>query len=218
MELVDFVRTLLADGRVLVADIDVGTDNVGDDVVEQLVAFEAEYRQDLFGTPPPLSRRSAVCGMVALYQACRFLIYPQHDQQRVRQAFKIRWEKRCNASVHYSVDLTLRFLPDVVQRARRQAERSVLIDELLRLGGRWPLSSVGIEGVVPADVETLVAHPCLLQLYVDRIIARRDLARLNHPAVREAAERAWGMFPELASSAIRTPTVVPLSANKEKVR
>ena len=97
----------------------------------------------------------------------------------------------------YSVDLTLRWLPDLLTLARAAATRDVLVDELLRLAREWPLSSVGIKDLPGSEPGAIVEHPSLLQLYVDRIIARRDKSRLGHPAVDRGVRTALGMFPEL---------------------
>jgi hypothetical protein len=40
-------------------------------------------------------------------------------------------------------------------------------------------------------------HPCLRRLYVDRIIAGRDVARLSDQRVRAAAIEAVGLHDEL---------------------
>ena len=47
---------------------------------DQLIAdFERRYREDLPGTPPPLSRPAAHYGAVVLYRACQFLVFREVD-------------------------------------------------------------------------------------------------------------------------------------------
>jgi hypothetical protein len=63
---------------------------------------------------------------------------------------------------------------------------------------RWPLSSVGIPGIGPAEIDVLAGHPCLLKMYVDRIIARRDVGRCCDPRIGHEVRKALGLFPQLA--------------------
>ena len=78
-----------------------------------------------------------------------------------------------------------------------------LVTELIKLAGRWPLSAVGIAGAEEGDVGAIVIDPCLLRVYVDRIIARQDFPRLANERVRDAALQAIGAFPELAPEVAR---------------
>ena len=52
--------------------------------------------------------------------------------------------------------------------------------------------------VGPVQIGPWARDPCLLGLYVDRVIARGDASRLSNPQVREAVQQAVGLFPELA--------------------
>ena len=67
-----------------------------------------------------------------------------------------------------------------------------------RLACDWPLSSVGIDNVsVTEDRDAFLEEPCLLRLYVDRVLATEDVARLDHDAVARAARSSLGAWPEL---------------------
>jgi hypothetical protein len=57
---------------------------------------------------------------------------------------------------------------------------------------------VGVKDLGELDVAAFIGHPSLRQLYVDRIIERGDVSRVEHPAVREAVWAAPGNYPELA--------------------
>jgi hypothetical protein len=106
-------------------------------------------------------------------------------------------------SVHYSVDLTFRYLPDLYKLARSASQQDVLLTHLARWAVDWPLSSVGMAGVEPVELDDWVNDPCLLGLYVDRVIARNDVSRLGDRRVREAVEQALGLFPDLAPKIAR---------------
>jgi hypothetical protein len=52
--------------------------------------------------------------------------------------------------------------------------------------------------VQPASIEAIASHAGLLQLYVDRILAREDFGRLSDERSRTAAKKAVGAYLELS--------------------
>ncbi len=197
MGLADFLPALFADGRVRVA-ADEPSSNDMEQVDAQLLEFELGRRSDLPATPPEFSVEAARHGALMLYRACQFLVFRDAEPDAIQREISREYRGQLSASVHYSVDLTLRYLPDTVCLARGKSEDDPLIVELCGLAERWPLSSVGIAGVEAENIDVIVADACLLGLYVDRIIARLDLGRLQNELVRDAALCAIGLFPELA--------------------
>ena len=100
-------------------------------------------------------------------------------------------------SVHYSVDLTFRYLPGLLKLARVR-RRAIRCSHLGRWAVEWPLSSVGMALIGPVEIGPWARDRCLLGLYVDRVIACGDVGRLGDWRVREAVQEALGPFPELA--------------------
>jgi hypothetical protein len=96
------------------------------------------------------------------------------------------------------VDLTFRCLPSLVKMARSAAPSDPLLTHLARWAVEWPLSSVGMAVAGAIEIGPWTSDPCLLGLYVDRVIARGDASRLTNLQVREAVQQALGLFPELA--------------------
>ena len=194
---VRFIADLFDTGRVVLdGDTLAGPRDVSA-MTEELVEFEKVYRSTLPHYPPPLSLDSAgwACGM--LYRACQFLVYREYGEQAIAEQLSSSCPLKPSPSVCYSVDLTFRFLPDLVRLARAAAEHDPLLTPLLRWAGDWPLSSVGIKGVEGIEVEPFIDDPCLRLMYVDRIIAQLDVSRLNDDRVRDAVREAIGAFPEL---------------------
>jgi hypothetical protein len=97
------------------------------------------------------------------------------------------------------VDLAFQFLPELISLARGIAEQDPLVEGLRTLAAAWPLSSVGVRDLPDyLDVTPFIDEPCLRRLYADRIVERKDLLRLNHPAAREAVREALGEHRYLA--------------------
>ena len=86
--------------------------------------------------------------------------------------------------------------------ARAKSQDDPFVAHLNGLATSWPLSSVGIADVATdsqeIDVTPIVGSRSLLALYVDRIIARDDVSRLEDLRIRDAVAGALGLFPELA--------------------
>jgi hypothetical protein len=203
MGLASFLPALFAGGRVRVSVGDPLSGDAVEQVHRQLLAFERDRRDEFPGTPPEFLLEAAQYGAEVLYAACQLLVFREVEAEMIRQVLGRAWPGPLSPSAHYSVDLTLQYLPDVVRLAHGTSAEDPLVTELIKLAGRWPLSAVGIVGVAEGDVRAIVIDACLLRVYVDRIIARRDFHRLANERVRDVAWQAIGAFPELAPEVAR---------------
>ena len=198
MSLPAFLHALWTDGRVRVANVEAIPDDERREAGELLAAWEPGYREELPDRPPLLHAEAATWGAVLTYRACQLALFRQLGLEEIDR----RLGEPCPAgdppSIHYSVDLILRYLPDLWRHAHRASEHDPLVARLRDVAVRWPLSSVGIPGLGPLAIDVLAAQPCLLRMYVDRIIARRDVGRCSDPRIRREVRTALGLFPQLA--------------------
>lgn len=164
-----------------------------------MASVERQTRLEVPGEPPLFHLPAACWAAQMIYHACRFVVFRDTGEQEVGHALSVPCPAGQEASRHYSVDLTFHYLPDLIRHARTASPDDPLVNHLLAWAAAWPLSSVGVPGVGAVDIGGFAGHPALLRLYVDRIVARGDLARLSDPRVREAARGALGLFPELAA-------------------
>jgi hypothetical protein len=193
-----FLHCLLTTGRVRVplpADI---SEKEFYSAEEVLSTFEQQYRQEIPAIPPPICLPVARWAAVRFYRACQFIAFRDIDEETINRLLIDECPQGDLPSVHYSVDITFRFLPDLMKLAKTASPHDPLLIHLGRWAAQWPLSSVGMTDVEPMQIEPIVENECLLSLYVDRIIARNDTKRLADPRVRESARAAVGIFPEIA--------------------
>ncbi len=201
MSLAKFISSLFESGAVEVPLIAPWDEADVQAAREAIVAGELIYRDSLTAGTPMLDAEAALWGARQLYRAAQCLVFRGYDTSAAKRELSSKPAGEINASVHYSVDLTMRFLPDLSRHASALPKDDSLTIMLQAWASEWPLSSVGIElHQPPSDsrLESVVSDRALLTLYLDRVVARGDIGRLNHPLVREAVRAAIGMHPELA--------------------
>jgi hypothetical protein len=193
-----FFESLFAEGRVRLSaaappsPADVST------AAEWILAFEPDYRRTLAGTPPAPDAAAVGWAARVFFRAAQLLVARNIGAEQVLADLSVPCPARPEPAVCYGVDLTWRFLPDLVRLARAASQNDPLVERLLAWCGEWPLSSVGVPGVTAGPLDGFISDPALRMLYVDRIMAAGDVSRLNDPRVREAARSALGAFPQLA--------------------
>jgi hypothetical protein len=198
MNLPEFLDALFEHGHVATSSTEV---SAADSVAARslLSEFESNYRLDLPDQPPAFSPDAALWAASIFYRACHFTVDRDANPELLHRMLLAPCPEPATASVHYSADVVLRFLPDVIKVARAVSPEDPLVGVLVELAGRWPMSSVGVAGVDQIDGRVMIEDPCLSRIYVDRVMVRKDLARLGDRTVRCLVEESLGMYPELAS-------------------
>ena len=198
MSLDSFLASLFDDGRVRAAapgPLSAEEVRAAEGV---LARAEQDFRIEFPGEAPAFDPLAGLWGATMFYRAAQFCVYRNVDAGIISEALSASCPSANTPSAHYSVDLVFRFLPDLAKLAKSASEHDPLLDHLRKLGAQWPLPSVGMANVEPANIDTIANHPGLLALYVDRVLAREDKPRLADPRVRAAAQQVVGAFPELA--------------------
>lgn len=178
--------------------------------LRELHAFEADWQTDLPGDPPRFEPDAALWAAKSLYTASSLLIHRDSDAQQICQLLSDPPPDRSQVESHYAVDLTMRYIPDLVRLARSAASNDPLVIHLMDWARTWPLSSVGIKEVGDVDIIPLGTSPTVMRLYVDRIVAFNDTDRLHDPKVRELVAVNLGDYPKLSSKLtdiLSTPSV-----------
>lgn len=216
MTFAGFLHALFEEGRVRVGPpepIDESRLREGD---RCLAAYEQCLRLELPGGMPDWEPAAGRWAALQLLLACQFYAYRDIDATAIDAAFAEQSPPdRADPAVVYSVDLTFRFLPDLVRLAATSAQQDPLLRHLHRWCRDWPLSSVGVapgDELPPPDLAPITRHAPLLVLYVDRIIAREDVSRLDNAAVREAVRAALG---ERASAVTRIHRALQVPSDVE---
>lgn len=194
MSAMNLVQELLESGRVRVpADL-----HAPDDLEAAVRVLDEALRPEMPFEAPTLVRECATWALTLLLRACQFFTYRAIDEETVRRELSAPCPRTAAADVCYSVDLSFRFIPDLLALARGIAPGDPLVECLMKLARDWPLSSVGVKDVGDVDVTPFIGHGSLRQLYADRIIERGDVTRVTGDEVRQVLAESIGHFPELA--------------------
>lgn len=185
----EFLHDLFDHGRVRVAEKASGDWQCD----RELAEFERIRRQEFPGNAPEFLPHAAAWAARLFHRACQATVF----RDQAADTWRGDLEQACPAgersALHYSVDLVFQYLPDLWILASPAGVEDPLVAILQRWNNAWPLSSIGIAGVVPTSLAGIVDHPGLLQHYVDRVIARRDASRLSDPFVLSSVRRAFGL-------------------------
>lgn len=194
-----FLEDLFDCGRVVVPGVEELSAAELQSGREILSRVDVLARSELAGNPPPLHAEAAEWAAITLYRICQFSVHRDEDPATIERAITPRFADSRDASIHYSVDLSFRYLPDVLRFACGENEEAKRLTESLhQLIAQWPLSSVGLSEPVISDQLPFEDSESLMTLFCDRVINRNDAARLRIPSVRQRVGGSIGMYPELS--------------------
>jgi hypothetical protein len=198
MSLPSFLEALFEHGAVQVPQLaPIGAEETAE-AQKTLAEFEKHYRMSVPESAPSFDVELAYRAAEALFRICQCVAYRDLDVRGVVDPVVNAQASAASSSAIYSADLVLRFLPDIWRLARDASANDPLLLLIKELAGRWPLSAVGIPDLPECSIDGIAGDRSLLQMYVDRIVARRDTSRLADRRVREAFLSAVGAHSDLA--------------------
>ena len=166
----------------------------------ELAAFLAEeYAAESLNypyTPPTFDAAAALWGAKTLYTAAQLLLNRQHGEQDLPGLLPPFPHPLTEGAI-LSADLTLRFLPAVIDRLQRIDPEDVLIPVLENKLVTWHYSGIGHSlPVEKLNFELLSGMFCLRQLYIDRVIELKNKALAAHEALSDSVKASMGLSGE----------------------
>jgi hypothetical protein len=139
--------------------------------------LEDEYRNEKTGypyTPPEYDSEAALWAAKTLYTIAQLILYREHKETDIASLLPA-YSEPITAGAILSADLCLRFLPQIKREARNIDPEDVLLPEINRILETWHYSGIGTDfDLEKVDYTTVLAEPCLTQLYADRIMLKKD--------------------------------------------
>lgn len=198
MRLQNFIRGLLAEGMAIVGNaFDDGPLADAEHAKAELQRWHAQDALSLAFEAPAFSTQAAIWAASRVYRCCQAISRRDLPAEALQAELSPPFPGPLDPSAIYSADICLRSLPRLRDMASGLSPGDPLLACLDALGQSWPLSSVGMPlAVFEPDLQPFWSCRALRQLYVDRVMATRDMGRARQPAVREAIRSCIGAHEE----------------------
>ncbi|NHA06337.1 hypothetical protein G7092_21185 [Mucilaginibacter sp. HC2] len=195
MQLSKFLNNLFSDGKVRVSRTICDFDASDLEVSTQLLAeFDRSERLEMPAGLPDLNEETALWAAQYLYRSIQFVLLRELDANSMDTNLR-RYTGVADASAIWSADLLFRHLGPLLKFSSRISPDDPLVHNLKETAAAWPLSSVGLNIRTNVDTRPILNSPALKTIYLDRIIAHRDLIRLGDAELTVLRE-TMGLYQE----------------------
>lgn len=198
MKLFSFLQTLFTEGKVTVEGKLSSFDEEDEaDSVRLLHQWYEDDKTEMPHAAPSFSPEAALWAAKHLYLSLQLIVIRDAEEDTVQKTLA-PFVGTVSADTTYSVDITLRYLPDVLSLAKGLAPADIMVQKLKETALQWPFSSVGIdvEGEL-LNEDMILNHPSLRIAYIDRIIEKKDNKRTYNSSVKEGIWEALGSYSSL---------------------
>ena len=179
MKLDIFLIDLIQTGHVTVPDQITDFDTTVSE--HSLILLKEYYDVDCLQmphTPPAFNPDAALWASKYLFVTIQLLLLRDIGEEQMNYFLKDYIGEQSPEAV-YSADLMLRFLPDIFRFGSGLSPEDPLIFKLKTTAINWPFSSVGIDDLTVEVGENILSHPSLRACYIDRIVEKKDIKRLQ---------------------------------------
>jgi MoxR-vWA-beta-propeller ternary system domain bpX4 len=159
------------------------------------IEFETEAMNYPFSSPQ-YNAEASLWGAKTLYTACQILLYREHKDAELNNLLA-PYPNKITPEAILSADLCLRFLPQVLSEATLIDNEDPLIPILNDILKSWHFSGIGIEiEIGDIDFETIFTNKTLEQLYIDRVIEKKDINRAKSLTLNNKIKTVLGNYSE----------------------
>lgn len=108
---------------------------------------------------------------------CQAFVHRELDIPQVTQQLqKISLIPDTSPATHYSADLVLRFLPELYRHFKRTGTEDPLLDIVLDVAAKWPLSAAGIPDCETSELNAVFQDPGFEIALADRVAVAEGFA------------------------------------------
>ncbi|MGI4759168.1 MAG: hypothetical protein ACRYF0_00575 [Janthinobacterium lividum] len=204
MLLTTFLQDLLTTGAVTLPSQSTQFEVADEQAVQ--VLLHAYYLEDMLDLPhaaPTFEPGAAQWAAAFLYRTVQLVLVRELDDAVIARHLS-DYPGPLTPEVLYSVDLSFRYLPDLLVLAKGLAPADALVARLQATARQWPFSFASSDTPAAEAEATVLAHPALRQAYIDRIIRGHYRNRANQPHLKPLVQTALGshaaaLWPEFAA-------------------
>jgi len=195
MQLSEFLNSLFSEGRVTVARVLADFNAADLEASVRLIAeFDRNERLEMPAELPGLNKDAALWAAQYLYRSIQFVLLRELEAELMENYLQPYTGTQDDSAI-WSVDLLFRHLGPLFKFSSGISPDDPLVQRLKETAAAWPLSSVGLNIQTIANTQPILNNPALQTIYLDRIIAHRDLARLGERE-QTALTETMGLYQE----------------------
>lgn len=156
--------------------------------------LQAFYEEDQLHIPlwaPAFSPEAALWAAEILYRATQLTLVREWGEKEILTLLP-DFIGPVNPATIYSADLSLRYLPDLLQLAQGLAPDDPLVLRLKTILFHWPFSAVGLKWEELPDPSAVLAEEALRIAYLNRITQQKDRKLALHPQIQPFILAALG--------------------------
>lgn len=192
-----FLRDLFTTGDAVVTTAIQQFD--ADDLADAGAVLSDYYKLDIENMPynmPAFNQSAAIWAAQYLYHSMQLLLLRQFGEEHIAKLL-VDYNGKATDDVVYSVDLTFKYLPDILNAAKGLAPDDPLVQKLSHTANQWQYSSVGAPITAPETDSVILENAALRTEYIDRIIEKKDKHRLKQTTTKQVVAAALGTHAEL---------------------
>jgi hypothetical protein len=194
VQLIQFIQDIIRQGKVTVnGHVAPFSEEDIQATTQRLREHYELQKQELTATVPAFDARAAIWAASFLYRSVQLVMLRDLGDEVVNKLLT-PYDGVITPEAVLSVDLSFRYLPNLVGLAKGLAPEDVLVKRLHEAAVQWPFSSVGMKVEGDFNIDVILNNACVCRSYIDRIITARDLKRCNNPQVKEYIKEALGDY------------------------
>lgn len=159
--------------------------------------LEKEYQKETLTFPyedPAFHYKSAVWAAEIVYQTAQLILYRKKEVGELENLLP-KENFVPTAATILSVDLSLRFLPDMIQQLKLIDHDDALIPLLELIIKKWHYSAINYSWENEEVVKlSFTDNPCVQQLYLDRVVRFKNSNLAKNSKINSLLKSNFGMF------------------------
>ena len=168
-----------------------------DETLEVINFLKSEYQKEALDHPfdsPDFDPDAALWAAKTVYVAAQLILYRENKETELELLFP-DLTKETNAGTILSVDLCLRFLPDMITQLKLIDSQDALIPILEKHLYQWHYSGINYPlEIEKLDFKNINANRCIHQMYINRIIENKKISLAKHPDCKGLVKANLGIF------------------------
>lgn len=155
-------------------------------------------------SPPAFDAAAALWAAKTTYTSCQLILFRENKEAELPLLLPA-YHGGKDAGAILSADLCLRFLPQIVRQTKQVDPDDQLIEIIDAHLSLWHYSGIGYSKAVLDVNDAIFNNDCLLQLYADRVVEKKDIDRAKQVPLLQKIKADMGIFSSVFWKTITAP-------------